>query len=157
MVHLGLQGEADSIDFAIYLYRKASFLKYPVLNMTNIQKWLYICYGVHLVLYRKRLLNESPKAWDYGPVFPRVYKAQKKHDNKLNLLQISCSVESLQKHDEVIDATLDVFGRWSTGGLIEWTHEPGKAWDKKFNHGGKYSHMDDLDILFDFKEIVTHE
>lgn len=45
------------------------------LNKTQVNKLLYIWYGVYYAKTRKKLCNdESPKAWPYGPVFPRVYK-----------------------------------------------------------------------------------
>ena len=39
-------------------------------NMTKIQKLLYIAYGIYLAVKDSRLTNEHPQAWPYGPVFP---------------------------------------------------------------------------------------
>lgn len=40
------------------------------INMTKLQKLLYIAYGTYLAIKNQRLTNEHPQAWPYGPVFP---------------------------------------------------------------------------------------
>jgi uncharacterized phage-associated protein len=44
------------------------------LNVTQVQKILFILYGYYLAKYNHRILTEQPKAWPLGPVFPRVRK-----------------------------------------------------------------------------------
>ena len=150
-------GEVDSVDFAIYLNQKASDLGIHT-NVTKIQKWLYICYGIYFALHEKQLLTERPKAWDYGPAFPRVHKRQKKNNNSLDNLTMNISSSELTKYDTVINATLENFGDWSASELVTWTHEKGKAWDKTFNLlEAKYAPMDNNDIFIDFRNIVAHE
>ena len=149
-------GEIDSVDFAIYLNKKAHEFGIPVVNVTKIQKWLYICYGLYLAVYEKQLLSERPKAWDYGPAFPRVHKMQKKHDNSLDYLQNILSKDNLKKYDDVIKATLDNFGSWTASELVDWTHEEGKAWYKTKKSEGMYSPMDNYDILLDFQGLISN-
>jgi len=146
-------GEVDSVDFAIYLNKKAQDLG-KVVNITKIQKWLYICYGLYLVVNEKQLLAERPKAWDYGPAFPRVHKKQKKNNNDLANLISTIKVENFVKYDSVIQATLANFGDWTASELVAWTHEPNKAWDKTLKAEGIYSVMSNENILSDFKEIL---
>ena len=154
-------GEVDSVEFAIYLNQKATELGLSV-NVTKIQKWLYICYGIYLAAKGEQLLTERPKAWEFGPAFPRVHKKQKKNNGSLNGLPMSISADSLGKYDEVIIPVLDHFGTWTASGLVAWTHEEGKAWHKKYHNDEKYASLDNHDIILDFerfvtKRIVTHD
>ena len=149
-------GEVDSVDFAIYLNKKAHDLNIPV-NVTKIQKWLYICYGLYFAINGEQLLTERPKAWDYGPVFPRVHKRQKKNNNSLDNLSTGIPLEKLKKYDDVIQATLKNFGDWTANELVAWTHEDGKAWSKTYHLlDAKYAPMDNHDISLDFKSLFTN-
>ena len=149
-------GEVDSIDFAIYLNQKAHEFKIPV-NVTKIQKWLYICYGLYFAINGEQLLTERPKAWDFGPAFPRVHNKQRKNNGSLDNLAMKTSVIELSKYDAVIRATLDNFGDWNASELVAWTHEPGRAWHKTFVLlDAKYAPMDNNDIMIDFRSIVSN-
>lgn len=43
------------------------------LNQTQLQKIMYICDGT-LLSFNQNIIDENCKAWDYGPVYPNVYK-----------------------------------------------------------------------------------
>jgi len=153
--HMNTFGQVDSVDFAIYLNEKAKIKGFSP-NVTKIHKWLYACYGASLALNDEQLLDERPKAWDYGPAFPRVHKKQKRNNNTLDGLSYKTPLDELQKHDAIIDVVLDHFGSWTASELVHWTHEPGKAWHKKFNSNSKYQNLDNLDITIDFKRYVAN-
>lgn len=55
-----------STDVALHLAAVANERRVSI-NMTKIQKLLYITYGVFLRVYRERLLNEHPQARPNGP------------------------------------------------------------------------------------------
>lgn len=67
----------DSLTFAKALVHMAE-LEDKGLNMSQIQVMLYIAYGVWLAKNDDRLFEEQPQAWQYGPVFPRVYSKLRK-------------------------------------------------------------------------------
>lgn len=67
----------DSLTFAKALVHMAE-LEDKGLNMSQIQVMLYIAYGVWLAKNDDRLFEEHPQAWQYGPVFPRVYSKLRK-------------------------------------------------------------------------------
>ena len=67
----------DSLTFAKALVYMAQ-MEGRGLNMSQIQAILYIAYGVWMVTHEDRLFDEHPQAWQYGPVFPRVYSKLKK-------------------------------------------------------------------------------
>ena len=126
--------EYASTDVAMYLVAKANENRISI-NITKIQKLLYITYGVYLSVYKKRLVNEHPQAWPYGPVFPTT----RNNLNKIDLYSISIGSEHI-KHDElsqmkddvdlnkVIDFVLTNFGTWNAGQLSEWSHSVGSPW-----------------------------
>lgn len=45
----------------------------------KLQKLLYFAQGHSLGLRGTRIINETPKAWRYGPVFPTVYREFREH------------------------------------------------------------------------------
>lgn len=45
----------------------------PITNM-KLQKLLYFAQGHSLALRSKRLMDEFPEAWEYGPVYPTLWK-----------------------------------------------------------------------------------
>jgi uncharacterized phage-associated protein len=149
-------GEVDSVDFAIYLNKMAQNQNLDV-NVTKIQKWLYICYGLYLAAFGKQLLKERPKTWDYGPAFPRVHKIQKRNNNSLDNQTNTLPIEEFKKYDDVILATLGHFGKWTANELVAWTHKKGAAWEVTKEQEGMYMPMDNYDILRDFKEFVSSE
>ena len=67
----------DSLTFAKALVHMAQ-MEGRGLNMSQIQAILYIAYGVWMTGHEDRLFEEHPQAWQYGPVFPRVYSKLKK-------------------------------------------------------------------------------
>jgi len=147
-------GKVDSVDFAIYLNEKAKAESLQM-NVTKIQKLLYICYGLYFAAKREPLLSERPQAWEFGPVFPRVHKKQKKNGNNLDGIESSISFDDMKQYDDILLPVLRHFGRWSASGLVEWTHQRGNAWDKKYNNDAKYAPLDEHDIIADFQRFVS--
>lgn len=80
--------ELDSLDMAAYIVKYCAMKNYFI-NLTKLQKLLYCCYGAVLAYSGIRLIKEHPKAWDHGPVFPRVYDVKKEHPD--GLIQASLS------------------------------------------------------------------
>ena len=59
----------NSVEVAKFIVATANN-KHLSINMTKVQKLLYIAYGIFLAVKGYRLTNEHPQAWPYGPVFP---------------------------------------------------------------------------------------
>lgn len=62
-----------SLDVAAYIAQECDRRGYTY-NNTKIQKLLYVAYGVMLAWQNERICDEYPRAWPYGPVFPKVFK-----------------------------------------------------------------------------------
>ena len=128
------------------------------INMTKLQKLLYIVYGAYLRIYEERLLNEHPQAWPYGPVFPSTRNHLLKKD--LYDIELSSIDEQLKADDRlnrVIDFVLAKFGTWNAGQLSVWSHSSGSPWDKTTNvKGFRWGDViPDTFILSYFTEIIT--
>lgn len=119
-----------SVDVARYIIAIANS-KGIGINMTKVQKLLYISYGVFLAVKGERLLNEHPQAWPYGPVFPST----RNHLLKENFYEISIgdSKFSVMRANEELNSLLNSvfssFGNWTAGQLTEWSHQDGSPWE----------------------------
>jgi len=149
-------GEVNSVDFAIYL-QQAAIKRGLEVNMTKVQKWLYICYGFYLAIHNRQLLDEKPIALHFGPLFENVYKEQKRNNDSLIGLEARIVGVDFSVYNRIIDATLKLFGDWSAGELVYWTHKDGGAWQKQIKTQGKRTAMDNFEILLDFKELFPDE
>ena len=106
-------------------------------GLTKIQKLVFCVYGAVLATSGERICKDHPKAWPHGPVFPRIYKYTKRHADGI--------VEALMSHEEnltsilnerqkkIIDTTLNFFGRYNAGTLVNWTHDEDGPWFKSTN------------------------
>lgn len=153
-----------STDVAMYLVTLVNEERIAI-NITKVQKLLYIIYGTYLRVYGKRLLNEHPQAWPYGPVFPTTRNALLKVEDLSALSEKAIPPEELSRlkiDDElgkVVGFVLKTFGAWNAGQLSEWSHSNGSPWDKtrkrkSFKWGDEIS---DALILEYFESIIYVE
>lgn len=64
-----------SIDYARLIQYTAQRKHMVLLNKTQINKILFYVYGAYLADTGKALFSDdTPKAWTYGPVFPKPNK-----------------------------------------------------------------------------------
>lgn len=116
-------------------------------NMTQLNKLLYIAYGVRLVSHRERLVKEHPAAWPYGPVFPRVR-------NHVKLSDLITSNEYDALSDDIkglIDSVVLTFGKYNAGQLSSWSHQHGSPWEKALSRSdGKWNEKLDDEDIYDF-------
>lgn len=66
------QEEYDSVVVG-KAFRYIGVIEQHKLNMSQIQILMYITYGLYLASTGKRLTEEHPQVWQFGPVFPRAY------------------------------------------------------------------------------------
>lgn len=148
----------DSIGVLAYIIKCCAKFNYFI-NYTKAQKLLYCCYGVILAQFNIRLTKEHPKAWQYGPVFPRAFNAQ--HKNKIDLAKDP--ILSDQCPPEVrylVYETVRHFGSKSAETLSRWSHEAGSPWCIASDNGiNLYKELDDnvirqyfLDNVIDTKK-----
>lgn len=120
-----------SLDYAD-LISWLAYKKYGVLlNKTQMNKLLFMCYGMYLAASGGKVLfeDDTPKAWPFGPVFPRVNK-------RFNPEQIPRSIpaekQELFKKDltalQLVDMIVKKYHAYSAFALSEWSHIEGGPW-----------------------------
>lgn len=119
----------DSRDVAAYIAQQCRErgIEY---NNTKIQKLLYCVYGVMLAWKNERICDEYPRAWTYGPVFPKVFKWIYKGKE---IAEYSKAVRDCQECSSLktsVRRVVEVFGKFSASDLSGWTHKEGSPWWK---------------------------
>ena len=117
----------NSVVLAKYIAGYANANRF-VINMTKLQKLMYIAYGIFLAVTEERLTNEHPQAWPYGPVFPTTR-------NKL----LKLTLEEIQMPDDptitdevksCVTLVFKSFGKYNASYLSSWSHQVGSPWDE---------------------------
>lgn len=120
-----------SVDIARYIIAVAN-KKGKSINMTKLQKLLYITYGIYLAVNDSRLFEEHPQAWPYGPVFPTTRNRLLSTD--FYGITFSSSEFVALRSDQDINALIDLvfrsFGDWTASQLTEWSHRNGSPWER---------------------------
>lgn len=102
------------------------------LNMTQVQKLLYIAYGSILQKYNFPFIDEHPRAWPFGPVFPKTRntkhidydKQEDLSDHDFSQIKNDCEI------NEVLEHVVTKYSTVSAGALSSWSHSPGGPWDR---------------------------
>lgn len=127
----------DSVTVACYIVASANERQLGM-NMTKLQKLLYIAYGTYLAVKGERLTNEHPQAWPYGPVFPTTRNTLLKKD--LSHVDFSNPLLSQIKDDpemkSLVSLVLNGFGRKNATTLSVWSHQSGSPWDRTVSQKG---------------------
>lgn len=124
----------DSIGVLSYIIKKCAALGLEI-NFTKAQKLLYCCYGAVLGRFGIRLCKEHPRAWQYGPAFPRAYSAHRKNRVDFDRADPVTGDKCPAEVRALIDETISYFGRYTASALTNWTHSPGSPWSLCSNDG----------------------
>ena len=119
----------NSVTAAKYLLALA-FSKGRVLNVTQVQKLLYMAYGYFLAREGRILLDENPRAWPYGPVFPKT----REEIDYSTVVELSSDEFDEIRTDEALNhfykLLIDKYAVFTASQLSEWSHTEGSPWDK---------------------------
>lgn len=110
-----------SLDVSLLLAAMANQRK-MVVNHTKIHKLLFITYGSYLAVYDKRLIDEHPQSWPYGPVFAKLRDVSMVEDfSAIGIGDRRLSkIKSDRKVVDIIDFVLSGFGSLSMEALVHW-------------------------------------
>lgn len=119
----------DSVTFGKYLVSLANSRQRP-LNMTKLQKLVFIIYGHLLAENDHHIVNEHPQAWPFGPVFPRIHK-------KVDYTKVTpiddASFNEIQGDEglpQLLEAIIDKYTAYTATQLSSWSHMDGSPWDR---------------------------
>jgi len=124
----------------------------PITSM-QLLKLVYLAHGWSLVLFDRPIISEAPQAWQYGPVYPRIYKSVKKSGSSAvtELITNKENGDVYFPHDmtanqlSFLDSIINSYGKMRAFDLSAITHRDGTPWAKTFHDIGKYQ-----DIPIDF-------
>ncbi|PJK01475.1 hypothetical protein CO615_04140 [Lysobacteraceae bacterium NML75-0749] len=118
------------------------------LTPMQVQKLVYLAHGWHLGYGFGPLVNETPEAWKYGPVFRSLYYAMSQYGGGPvtyllktgpDPLDLDAHVESGRTKD-LLDAVWKNYAQFSGFQLSSITHLEGTPWHEAWHIlGGKNS------------------
>lgn len=100
----------------------------------KLQKLIYYAHGWCFALYARPLLNEQVEAWQFGPVFPSVYRAAKAYGSSPinNLLETffggSPEIPREDPRIPLLEKVWEIYGKFTAYQLSNMTHEHGTPW-----------------------------
>lgn len=123
MMNLASTDYADLLRYLAFKRRRA------IINKTQVNKMLFMCYGTYLALLGEKLFEEAPRAWPFGPVFPRVYKTFDRKDMPIIIPneereRFNANMPALN----ICCAVVDKFSHTSAYSLSVWSHREGSPW-----------------------------
>ncbi|GMO60496.1 MAG: hypothetical protein Ta2D_06030 [Rickettsiales bacterium] len=146
--------EYRSVDIARHLIEVCKERGINDLLVTKTNKLLYAVYGTYLAMYDVPVLNEKPKFFPHGPVFPNVMR---KFDDEIKDNGLKIDFGKNEKIIKVIERVVNIFGKFNATTLSNWSHEKNTPWDKMKSRGEKYSEpFRDVEIkeyFIDFLEL----
>jgi len=90
----------------------------------KLQKLLYYAQGAFLALKDELLFEEDIRAWDHGPVVPKVYNKYKKYGNKKIIIE--SKENNISKDDRyLLEAICSLYGAYTASQLRNMSHESG--------------------------------
>lgn len=147
VIFLNKEGLPSPVELSKLVLSKIS------LDKLQLQKVMYLIYSVSLERGYK-ILNESPVAYKYGPVFEDVFR-EYYHYNSKELIEEKPSIrerialsKSLSNSEilPIVDEVLEIVKGRSGSNLIEITHAEEGPWEKVYIEG-KNAVIDDDTIL----------
>lgn len=125
----------DSITFGKYLVSIAISRQKP-LNMTKLQKLIFIIYGFFLTEQQHHIINEYPQAWPYGPVFPKIHKGV----DYTNVVDLNSSSFDKIKGDpgltDLVEKVVETYTKYTATQLSNWSHMEGSPWHRTTKMAG---------------------
>ena len=115
-------------------------------NNTKIQKLLYLFVGFCLINGIEEIydIDEKPKFWPYGPVFPRVHK---KFDAIKEIKRDKIESISNKEAINILEKTVEKWGIIPAGKLSSWSHSEDSPWHLMVKEGAKWNTEIDLSYI----------
>ena len=132
------------------------------LTIMQLVKLIYFAHGWNLAIRGEPLSKHSAQAWQYGPVFPHVYKVlQSSRSRPIDGRILSKETgkplveEFDQQERDLIDEVVDGYGRMHAFQLSNLTHGEGTPWDKTMKTTGIYSEIKN-DLIREYFSQMTN-
>lgn len=126
------------------------------LSNMQLQKLVYFAHGFALALLDKPLIYSDVQAWQYGPVYPKLYKKLRKYGAGRVTDRLDADDEIPDPSDffDVLKGVWKAYGSMSAGQLSARTHAPNTPWSDSWAEG-EYSKISDERIKSHFKGLLA--
>lgn len=145
--------EYTSLDILRLITWIAYYKNGVILNKTQVQKILYICYGLSLAKTGKELFkDDTPKAWPFGPVFPITYRQYTEHYPRTITEKEKDKFSKIPIIQDIFDV-VERYCRYSSKSLSEWSHQINGPWWKavyKEGSGAKWNNQISNDSIEEY-------
>ena len=129
-----LKFDSRTISKYLLFMAKESMIR---MNVTKTHKLLYILDG-SLLAIEHDLVNENPRAWQFGPVYPKVHKMLSENSiYKLSTYEDGFEELDKTKIKDITQNLLATLGSRTASELSAWSHHKNSPWAQsiKNNHG----------------------
>ncbi|SDJ19147.1 Uncharacterized phage-associated protein [Agrobacterium fabrum] len=151
----------DARAIANYILDRAPQLGVERLTIMQLLKLVYLSHGWSTAFCDVPLVEQCPQAWQYGPVYPTVYRALNhfggnpvtdRIKDRLTGSQFYPNLSDYQRR--VIDAVLKSYGKKHAFELSRITHQDGGPWQNAYEAKGAYSEIPLEDLRKHYKELA---
>ena len=112
------------------------------LTIMQLIKLVSIADGWSIALLGKPLSKEAPQAWQYGPVYPAVYRAfsglgARPVENRAYVrgTTVALSEEFTTDEENLLEKVVGSYGKLSAYQLSNLTHQPNTPWRTAYDKG----------------------
>ena len=135
-----------SIDYA-KLIRWLGWHRHGVIfNKTQVQKLLFICFGVELANGRTLFEDDGPKLFPFGPVFPRSYRGSVTEMvpelSEIEKNEFASEPETLKNISRLVAR----FWRITATQFTRWSHQDGTPWHRTLTEQSRLEWGADINI-----------
>ena len=153
----------DARAIANYILDRAPQLGVASLTIMQLLKLVYLSHGWSLAHHETPLIAQNPQAWQYGPVYPHIYKSLNKFGGQPIPERITDKVTGLpmypvdlsDRQKRVIDAVLNSYGSKHAYELSNITHMIDGPWDKTIKAHGVYKEIPVSEMREHYKDLAA--
>ena len=134
--------DARAVANEIVRYGQQRGQRFTVMQLIKL---VYLVQGWGLALLDRPIIRQNVQAWQYGPVYPHIYKPLSRfgsapvHDvivDKASGLPFSEAFGA--DETELIHTVVDQYGKMHAFTLSSLMHKPGTPWTEIFTTAGPY-------------------
>ncbi|WP_337186146.1 Panacea domain-containing protein [Phenylobacterium sp.] len=130
----------------------------------QLVKLIYFAQGWYLAFVGKPITSHKAHAWQYGPVYPLVYKAFPGAGSRPldGLITDKITAEPYRANftddeEALIEWIVDEYGKLHAFDLSRRTHADDGPWKAAIDRSGTYSEIPDSDLQSYFRQFVRDD
>lgn len=151
----------DARAIANYILDRAPAMGIEKVTLMQLLKLVYLSHGWSFAFHDAPLVAQNPQAWQYGPVYPHIYKALN-HSGSAPIVEkirdkISgfeyYPIEMTLEQQKLIDAVLQSYGKRHAFELSTITHSPDGPWERTMKTAGVYKEIPPTELKSHYQQL----